>query len=128
MSTRNTFVMLASLAMVTAAQGAAAQDPPGEPRWRITPSPATPELVHPSDPKFVQCPLEQARTEIVSELPKGWWQTPFVGPLVGTRVQIVGDDKLLVCEYQAYTAQAGVMMKVPASMDCDAVDGGFNCR
>ena len=127
MSSRHTFVTLVALGLVTAAQGAAAQDP-GEPRWRITPSPATPELAHPSDPKFVQCPLVQARTEIVSELPKGWWQTPYEGPLVGTRVQVVGDDKLLICDYQAYTTQAGVMMRVPVSMNCVAVDGGFSCR
>lgn len=128
MSTRNTILTLVTLGLIAAAHGASAQDPAGEPRWRITPTPTAPDLVRPSDPKFVQCPLVQARTEIVSELPKGWWQTPFEGPLVGTRVVVVGDDKLLICDYQAYTTQAGVMMKVPASMNCVAVDGGFSCR
>ncbi len=72
--------------------------------------------------------LNSKLAEVVSELPKGWWQTPYEGPLAGTRVEVVGSDKLLICDYQAYTTQAPVMMKVPASTDCVAVDGGFNCR
>lgn len=78
--------------------------------------------------KFVKCPLAQARTEVVSKLPKGWWQTPYEGPLVATRVEMVGGEKTLVCEYQAYTTRASVMTKVPMSMDCVAVAEGFNCR
>ena len=132
MSLRNTFRILLALGLVATAHNAASQDPPDEPRWRITPSPTAPPLVLPnpgaSEPKFVQCPLVLARTEVVSELPTGWWQTPYEGPLAGTRVEVVGSDKLLICDYQAYTTQAPVMMKVPASTDCVAVDGGFNCR
>lgn len=132
MSIRNTILTLGALAVIAAVSGAAAQDATGKPTWRITPSPTLPPLVRPApnadDAKFVQCPLVWARTEVVSTLPTGWWQTPYEGPLVGTRVEVVSDGKLLVCDYQAYTTSAPVMMKVPASMNCTAVAGGFNCR
>ena len=78
--------------------------------------------------KFVKCPLAQARTEVVSKLPKGWWQTPYEGPLIATRVDMVAGEKTLICEYQAYTTRASVMTKVPMSLDCVAVTEGFNCR
>lgn len=93
----------------------------------VAPAPTGPTPNVP-DAKFVKCPLAQARTEVVSKLPKGWWQTPYEGPLVGTRVEMIGGEKTLVCEYQAYTTRASVMTKVPVSANCVAVATGFNCR
>jgi len=103
---------------------------PNAPAAGTSPTAPTPTRPPPGviNPKFVQCPLKQARTEVVSKLPKGWWQTPYEGPLVGTRVEMIGGEKTLVCEYQAYTTRASVMMKVPSSLNCDAVAEGFNCR
>jgi len=133
MSTRNTVLMLATVGLVAAfatALDTSAQSGPGQQTWTITPSPTLPSLRTPgtTDRKLVQCPLVRARTEVVSTLPAGWWQTPFEGPLVATRVEVMGSDKVLICEYQAYTTRAPVMMKVPLSTDCVAVDTGFNCR
>jgi hypothetical protein len=128
----NRILTLVALGLIAVVRGAAAQDPPGEPRWRITPSPTTPELVRPTrndtDAKFLKCPLALARIEIVSELAAGWWQTPFEGPLVATRVEVMGGKKTLICEYQAYTTRAPVMMHIPDSMDCVAATDGFKCH
>jgi hypothetical protein len=136
MSIRNTTLTLAALGLIGAlatVPDAASQSGTGQRTWTITPSPVAPAPTTPTtpntvDPKFVQCPLVRARTEIVTKLPTGWWQTPFEGPLVATRVQMMGSDKVLICEYQAYGSSAPVMFKVPASSSCVAVTGGFNCR
>lgn len=100
---------------------------PGGGNAPTAPSPTSPPPVV-TGGKLVHCPLKIARTEVVSKLPKGWWQTPYEGPLVGTRVEMIGGEKTLVCEYQAYTTRASVMTKVPASVNCVAVTEGFNCR
>lgn len=132
---RNTTLSLATLGLIAAlaaALNAVAQSGTGQRTWTITPSPTAPAPTTPTpntgDPKFVQCPLVRARTEIVNKLPTGWWQTPFEGPLVATRVQMMGSDKVLICEYRAFGSSASVMYRVPASTSCVAVTGGFNCR
>ena len=74
----------------------------------------------------IRCPGEQMRKEIVTPLPGGWWQTPVVNRLTGTRVARIGGDDTLVCEY----GPAGsVMRRAPArTPDCVARAGGFRCR
>lgn len=101
---------------------------PGSPNAPIVGTKPTAPAPGVTNVKFVKCPLAKARTEVVSKLPAGWWQTPYEGPLVGTRVETIGGEKTLVCEYQAYTTRASVMSKVPPAMTCDAVSAGFNCR
>lgn len=77
---------------------------------------------------FIPCPLEELRTEVVSELPQGWWQTPQIGRLEGTYVQRIGGKNTLVCAYRAYGATASVMRLPPEGRPgCQAVENGFYC-
>ena len=147
MAIRNTTLTLAAVGMIAAlavVHDAAAQGTTGKVTPAVTPGSAANPAVSPNAPsvgtkpgtptpnataaKFVKCPLAQARTEVVSKLPAGWWQTPYEGPLVATRVEMIGSEKTLVCEYQAYTTRASVMRKVGATENCVAVTEGFNCR
>src|SRR5687768_11541097 len=50
----------------------------------------------------ISCPIEMARTEMVSPLPEGWWQTPQIGRLVSLGIQTIGGQQTLVCRYSAY--------------------------
>ncbi len=77
---------------------------------------------------FIACPVERLRTEVVSDLPKPWWQTPQVGGLVETRVQRIGGDPTLVCAYRGYGGTVSVMRRPPRGMTCRSRDGGFSCR
>jgi hypothetical protein len=87
----------------------------------------TPEP-HDTDAGFIACPLENVRTEVVSELPSPWWQTPQIDGLEETRVQNIGGDITLVCAYRAYGATASVMRVAPPGKTCTAVATGFNCH
>lgn len=83
---------------------------------------------HDTDTGFIACPMDNVRTEVVSELPSPWWQTPQIGGLQETRVQNIGGDITLVCAYRAYGATASVMRLAPAGKSCEAVATGFNCH
>jgi hypothetical protein len=50
---------------------------------------------------YIPCPLKEARTEMVSPLSDGWWQTPQAWPLEGDRTQVIGGEPTLVCLYRA---------------------------
>jgi hypothetical protein len=78
----------------------------------------------------VFCPIEQARTEMVSRLPEGWWQTPQLGNLVSLGVQNIGGEPTLVCRYSAYGAQVSVMRRFPEGKTDCRVSGSnrFTCR
>ena len=77
---------------------------------------------------FVPCPLAQARTEITSSIPSGWWVTPQLGSLQDVRVQTIGGQPTLVCAYWAYGTQAAVMRRFPEGMSSCAPQGaGFLC-
>ncbi len=73
----------------------------------------------------IDCPLPQVRREITTALPSGWWNTPIVNSLTGTRVQAIAGRPALICEY----GPAGTVQRyAPASQSCRAVAGGFDCQ
>ena len=78
----------------------------------------------------VFCPIEQARTEMVSRLPEGWWQTPQLGNLVSVGIQNIGGEQTMVCRYSAYGTQVSVMRRFPEGRrDCRVTGTNrFTCR
>ena len=78
----------------------------------------------------VFCPIDQARTEMVSRLPEGWWQTPQLGNLVSLGVQNIGGEPTMVCRYSAYGTQVSVMRRFPEGRSDCRVTGTnrFTCR
>ncbi len=78
----------------------------------------------------ISCPLETARTEMVTSLPEGWWQTPQVGRLVSVGIQNIGGEQTMVCRYSAYGTQVSVMRRFPEGRrDCRvAGTNRFTCR
>lgn len=76
----------------------------------------------------IECPLDQARTEITSPLPSGWWQTPQMGRLQETRIDNIGGDRTLMCGYWAFGKTVYIMQKAPASMSCNKDARGFTCQ
>ena len=78
----------------------------------------------------VFCPIETARTEMVSSLPEGWWQTPQVGRLVSLGIQNIGGQDTMVCRYSAYGTQVSVMRLFPEGRrDCRVTGANrFTCR
>ena len=78
----------------------------------------------------VFCPIEQARTEMVSPLPEGWWQTPQLGRLVSLGIQNIGGQQTMVCRYNAYGTQVSVMRLFPEGRSDCRVTGTnrFTCR
>lgn len=78
---------------------------------------------------FIACPLDKARTDIVTALPEPWWSTPQIGKLEGTRISAIAGKKTLVCEYWAYGKTVSVMRLPPDDKpDCTAKPTGFECR
>lgn len=75
----------------------------------------------------IDCPLNQARTEITSPLPSGWWQTPQVGNLQETKVGQVGGKDTLMCGYWAYGKTVYIMKHAPSGANCAADATGFSC-
>ena len=62
----------------------------------------------------IRCPGDQMRKEIVTPLPDGWWQTPLVNRLTGTRIARIGGEDTLICEYgPAGTVQRRVPARTP---------------
>ena len=78
----------------------------------------------------VYCPIESARTEMVSSLPEGWWQTPQVGRLESLGIQNIGGRPTMVCRYSAYATQVSVMRLFPEGRSDCRVTGAnrFTCR
>jgi hypothetical protein len=77
----------------------------------------------------ISCPAPQVRTEITTPLPKPWWNTPQVGKLQSTEIQVIAGEKTLVCHYSAYGTQVSVMRKFPEGVrDCKATGNHFECR
>ncbi len=83
----------------------------------------------PAAARTINCPVDQVRTEITTDLPDGWWQTPQRGSLQNTRVADVGGEPTLICEYWAYGTTVSVMRRPPERQPiCTAQEGGFDCR
>lgn len=76
----------------------------------------------------IDCPLQQARTEITSNLPDGWWQTPQVGRLTETKLANIGGDPVLMCGYQAYGDTVFILRKAPEGATCETTATGFFCQ
>ena len=73
----------------------------------------------------IKCPVDEVRAEITTSLPEPWFQTPQVGRLERTRVELIGGTRTLVCEYWGYGRRVNVMREAPGR--CVAVRGGFVC-
>lgn len=76
---------------------------------------------------FVRCPVNKLRTEVVSDLPASWWQTPQIGELEDTRIQHIGGEATLVCAYRGYGGTVSVMRLPPEGATCEARRDGFSC-
>ena len=89
-----------------------------------------PPLPLPVSSVNVYCPIETARTEMVSSLPEGWWQTPQVGRLLSLGIQTIGGEQTMVCRYSAYGTQVSVMRRFPEGRSDCRVTGTnrFTCR
>jgi len=92
-------------------------------------------LIDPPLPPIVRgidvfCPIDMARTEMVSPLPEGWWQTPQVGRLASLGIQNIGGEPTMVCRYNAYGTQVSVMRRFPEGRSNCEVTGSnrFTCR
>lgn len=75
----------------------------------------------------IECPLTQARTEITSPLPSGWWQTPQQGSLEETKIQDIGGSSTLMCGYWAYGQTVYILREAPVGANCTADASGFTC-
>ncbi len=78
-------------------------------------------------PVNINCPLSTARVEMVSNLPSGWWRTPYVNRLKSTAITNVGGKRTLVCKYDNHAA-FWTMRLVPAGRVCSTTSTGFTCR
>ncbi|MEM9139168.1 MAG: hypothetical protein AAGB15_05000 [Pseudomonadota bacterium] len=73
----------------------------------------------------INCPLPEARREITTAVPSGWWNTPIVNRLTEVRVQTIGGKPALVCKYGA----AGTVQRyAPAGATCRANGRHFVCQ
>ncbi len=77
--------------------------------------------------EFVRCPVNKLRTEVVTDLPSPWWQTPQIGGLEDTRIQNIGGEITLVCAYRGYGGTVSVMREAPSGTECRARADGFSC-
>jgi hypothetical protein len=78
----------------------------------------------PAAAESIECPLSQARRTVTNDLPDGWWTTPIVSNLSGTRVQDIGGEPALICEYGP---SGSVQREAPENHTCTARTGGFEC-
>jgi hypothetical protein len=78
-----------------------------------------------AEAEVIRCPLDQIRSEVTTRLPDGWWNTPLVFSLDGTRIVNFSDGRVgLQCQY----GPAGnIQTYAPTGADCRAVSGGFDC-
>ncbi len=72
----------------------------------------------------IQCPLSNAKRTITNELPDGWWTTPIVNKLTGTRIDQIGGKETLICEYGK---SGSVQKRAPGGEKCKATKKGFQC-
>lgn len=80
--------------------------------------------VAPAAAEPIECPLNQARRTITTDLPSGWWTTPIVNSLTDTRVQNIGGEPALIC---VYGSAGSVQRNAPEGQTCRARTGGFDC-
>jgi len=79
----------------------------------------------------INCPLTEAKTEVTTPLPPGWWNTPQTGKLIGTHIESIAGKNTLVCAYWAYNMPKGVaiMHLFPeGSTNCRPDMKGFTCN
>ena len=76
----------------------------------------------------IYCPKQKVRTEIVTPLPSGWWQTPQVGSLVNVKVKSLAGKATIFCKYWAYGKTVSVMKKVPPGYICRVVGKHVQCN
>ncbi|MCI4666208.1 MAG: hypothetical protein MRY74_15965 [Neomegalonema sp.] len=74
---------------------------------------------------LIKCPLVQAQRTITNRLPRGWWTTPIVSRLSGTRIMNIGGKPSLVCQYGA---SGSVQRLQPRGARCRTTPTGFFCR
>jgi hypothetical protein len=87
------------------------------------------EPAQPAKGQFIACPVKETRTEVTTQLPQPWWNTPQVGSLERVSVQTIGGNRTLVCEYQAYGRTVSIMRRFPeGATDCTAEGDGFMCH
>jgi hypothetical protein len=78
---------------------------------------------------FIGCPVKETRTEVTTQLPQPWWNTPQIGKLERVSVQTIGGNRTLVCEYWAYGRSVSIMRAFPeGTTDCSAAGNGFQCH
>ncbi len=88
-----------------------------------------PTPARPGSQQEILCPVAEVKTEITTNLPKPWWNTPQVGKLQSVGIQVIAGEKTLVCRYSAYGTQVSVMRKFPDGVrDCKTVGNRFECR
>ncbi|MBD3679843.1 MAG: hypothetical protein HUJ27_15765 [Rhodobacteraceae bacterium] len=72
----------------------------------------------------IRCPVSQIQSEVTTNLPNGWWNTPIANSLTDTRIiTFSGGRKALQCVY----GPAGSIQRYAPEGDCRAVRGGFEC-
>jgi len=74
----------------------------------------------------INCPVSQARVEMTTRLPSGWWRTPYVNNLKGTTISKVGGKDTLICKYGTHAA-FWTMHRIPAGKKCRPNRRGFSC-
>jgi len=75
----------------------------------------------------IQCPLSSVRAEITTPMPSGWWNTPNIGNLTGTRIANIGGTPTLMCGYSVFGTLVYVMHQAPAGATCSNDPRGFTC-
>ena len=78
-------------------------------------------------PININCPISTARVAMTTNLPNGWWRTPYVNRLQGTTINVVGGKRTLVCKYGNHAA-FWTMRLEPAGKNCQRRPRGFHCR
>jgi hypothetical protein len=78
-------------------------------------------------PVQIKCPLNTARVEMTSNLPSGWWRTPYVNKLKSTAITNVGGKQTLICKYGDH-ASFWTMHAKPAGLPCRTTSNGFVCN
>lgn len=78
-------------------------------------------------PTVIKCPATQVRVEMTTQLPTGWWRTPYVSSLKSTSITKIGGKNTLMCRYGKHGAFS-TMRKIPAGMKCRPTKTGFLCQ
>ena len=76
----------------------------------------------------INCPLSKVRVEMSTNLPSGWWRTPYVNNLKSTAISKVGGKNTLICKYGNHAA-FWTMRLVPRGNVCKPSNNtGFICK